>query len=77
MSELKFVVDRIEGDQAVLVDYEDDGVTFVLPLSRLPEGTQGGDHLRVIFTRDDESRDAESKRAEELLKELRAARPER
>lgn len=69
---MKVVVDRIEGDKAVLVDYEDDNVTFILPVSRLPDGTRGGDHLSVTFVKDIESRAAENKRAEDLLEELRA-----
>jgi hypothetical protein len=69
-AKLKVVVDRIEGDKALLVDYEDESVRFTLPVSRLPEGTRGGDHLRITFTPDDESREAERRKAEELLKEL-------
>ena len=68
---LKIVVDRIEGDTAVLVLYDNDKVRFNLPVECLPEGTRGGDHLRLAFTQDIESREAERKRAERLLEELK------
>ena len=66
----KVVVDRVEGDRAVLVLYRDDAVRFVLPLSCLPAGTKGGDHLLVTFAQDNESRESERAKAERLLKEL-------
>ena len=69
--ELKLVVDRIESGKAVLVLYDDDSVSFTLPLECLPEGTLGGDHLNVTFTQAIESREAERERAERLLKELK------
>jgi len=67
----KVVVDRIEGDLAVLVVYEDDRVKFNLPLHYLPEGVREGDHLQMGFAQDEESRESERKRAEDLLKELK------
>ena len=74
-SVLKLVVDRIEGGKAVLVLYDDDSVRFSLPITCLPEGTRGGDHLNVTFTQDLESREAEIKRAEQLLMELKGSKP--
>ena len=68
---LKVVVDRIEGDTAVLVLYDNEKVKFNLPIECLPEGTRGGDHLRLAFTPDIESREAERKRADHLLEELK------
>jgi hypothetical protein len=67
---MKVVVDRIEGDKAVLVLYDDDSVKFNLPVERLPKGIKGGDHLQVSFTLDKESRESEKKRVEGLLKDL-------
>jgi hypothetical protein len=47
--EVVAVVDRVEdGDMAVL-SLGDGKQTLDLPLSRLPEGTSDGDHLRVTF----------------------------
>ena len=68
---LKIVVDRIEGDTAVLVLYDDEKVRFNVPIGYLPAGTRGGDHLRVRFTQDVESREAERERAERLLEDLK------
>ncbi|MEK6289055.1 MAG: DUF3006 domain-containing protein [Acidobacteriota bacterium] len=64
----KVVVDRIEGDLAVLVLYEDDRVKFNLPVHYLPEGVREGDHLQMGFTQDEESRESERKKVEDLLK---------
>ena len=68
---LKIVVDRIEGDTAVLVLHDNEKVKFHLPVECLPEGTRGGDHLRAVFTQDIESREAERNRAERLLEDLK------
>jgi len=67
----KVVVDRIEGDLAVLVLYEDDHVKFNLPLHYLPEGVREGDHLQVSFAEDESSRQSEKNRIDDLLKELK------
>jgi hypothetical protein len=68
----KLVVDRIEGDLAVLVLYDDDGVKFDLPLRYLPEGVKEGDHLLMNFREDEASRASEQKRVDDLLKELKS-----
>jgi hypothetical protein len=67
----KIVVDRIEGDLAVLVLYEDDRVKFNLPLGYLPDGVREGDHLQMSFAEDESSRQSEKKRIDDLLKELK------
>jgi len=67
----KVVIDRIEGDLAVLVVYDDDRVKFNLPLRFLPEGVREGDHLQLNFTADDESRQIETKRIGDLLTDLK------
>jgi hypothetical protein len=67
----KVVVDRIEGDLAVLVLYEDDRVKFSLPLQHLPEGVREGDHLQMGFAQDEESCESERRRVEDLLKDLK------
>lgn len=66
-----FVVDRIEGDLAVLVLYDDDSVKFNVPILVLPEGLKEGDHLRIRFDRDDEGREQEQDRISDLLNELK------
>ncbi|MBI3948875.1 MAG: DUF3006 domain-containing protein [Acidobacteria bacterium] len=72
---IKVVIDRIEGDLAVLVLYDDDRVKFNLPLQYLPKGVRGGDHLRMSFTVDEESREAEKQKIEELYEELLGKKP--
>lgn len=69
-SSAKVVVDRIEGDLAVLILYEDGRVKFNLPKSLLPEGAREGDHLVLTLALDEESREAEKKKIEDLLREL-------
>lgn len=68
---IKVVVDRIEGDLAVLVLYEDDRVKFNLPLPYLPEGVTEGDHLQMSFNEDESSRQSETNRIDDLLKDLK------
>jgi hypothetical protein len=68
----KLVIDRIEGDLAVLVLYDDDGVKFDLPLRYLPDGVREGDHLLMNFREDEASRASEQKRVDDLLKELKS-----
>jgi hypothetical protein len=68
----RLVVDRIEGDLAVVVLYEDDSVKFNFPVRLLPEGTREGDHLTVTFAPDEESRELERQRIADLLNELKS-----
>ncbi len=70
-SSTKVVIDRIEGDVAVLALYEDDRVKFNFPLQYLPEGVREGDHLQMGFAQDEPSRESEQRRVEDLLKELK------
>lgn len=67
----RVVIDRIEGDLAVFVLYDDDRVKFNLPLPYLPEGAGEGDHLLMSFALDEENREAEREKVEDLLKELK------
>ena len=70
-SSTKVVIDRIEGDLAVLVLYDDDRVKFNLPLQCLPEGVREGDYLQMGFAQDEQSREVEGKKVEDLLKGLK------
>lgn len=67
---LKVVIDRIEDKIATIALYDDDRVHFNLPAGYLPEGTKDGDHFQLTFKKERESRDAEKKKADDLLKEL-------
>jgi len=71
-SPARVIIDRIEGDLAVLVLYEDDRVRFNFPLRLLPEGAREGDHLRMTFAEDNASRESEKKRIGNLLDELKS-----
>lgn len=66
----KVVVDRVEGDLAVIVLFDDDSVQFNLPVKHLPEGVKEGDHLQMTFSVDKESREAQKQKVSDLLKEL-------
>jgi hypothetical protein len=68
----KVVVDRIEGDLAVLVLYEDDRVKFSFPIRCLPEGLREGDHLLMSFNEDEGSRRFEEGKIVDLLKQLKS-----
>ncbi len=68
----KVIVDRIEGELAVLVLHEDDLVKFNLPVRLLPDDAREGDHLQMSFATDELSREAEKKRIDNLLGELKA-----
>jgi hypothetical protein len=67
----RVVIDRIEGDLAVLALYDDDRVKFNLPIGCLPRGSREGDHFQMSFDEDEESRDKERRRVDDLLKELK------
>ena len=67
---MKLMIDRIEGEQAVLVAADDDSVSFDLPLAYLPDGVTAGDHLNADFSVDKESRAAAEQRARALLDDL-------
>lgn len=67
----KVVIDRIEGDKAVVALYEDDSVKFNLPASFLPEGVKEGQHLQMRFSVDKDSREAQKKRITDLLNDLK------
>jgi len=71
-SSTRVVIDRIEGDLAVLALYDDDRVKFNLPTRYLPRGAREGDHLQMSFDEDEVSRDSERRRVDDLLKELKS-----
>ncbi|HJZ67233.1 MAG TPA: DUF3006 domain-containing protein [Blastocatellia bacterium] len=68
----KVVIDRIEGDLAVVALYDDDQVKFNLPVRYLPDGAREGDHLRMSFEQDEISRETDKKRIDDLLRELKS-----
>ena len=70
-SSIKVFIDRIEGDLAVVVLYDDDSVKFNLPRKYLPEGISEGDYLQLTFAVDKASHDEEKQKIDDLLKKLK------
>lgn len=71
--QIRAEIDRIEdGDVAVLLVGDDGKTQLDVPLSLLPEGAAGGDHLRITITLDKESRDAATRRVKRLQDKLAA-----
>lgn len=67
------VVDRIEGDVAVLLYVKQDpeeGFEFELPLQLLPPKTKEGDYLTVTWEIDQKSTEAARKRVTDILDRL-------
>jgi hypothetical protein len=69
-SSIKVFIDRIEGDLAVLVLYDDDSVKFNLPRKYLPGGISEGGYLQLTFAIDKASQEEEKQKIDGLLKKL-------
>jgi predicted RNA-binding protein (virulence factor B family) len=67
---MKVVIDRIEGDLAVLLISDNEELSLNVPRAYLPKGVKEGDHLEVSFTIDKQSRAEAERRAKELLDKL-------
>ncbi|MEW6731924.1 MAG: DUF3006 domain-containing protein [Acidobacteriota bacterium] len=67
---MKVVIDRIEGEWAVLVDATNDAISFNVPLDYLPAGARAGDHLNISFQLDQQSRAATEQQVKQLLDDL-------
>jgi hypothetical protein len=66
------VIDRVEDDgMAVLLVGEDEKTQVDIPVSLLPAGASGGDHLRISVTLDRQSRAATEDRVKKLQDELK------
>ncbi len=70
MTALKAVVDRIEGDIAVLIPCDDETIRLTLPLSLLPPGTGEGAILSITLDRDDPGTDAARQRLVDRIERL-------
>lgn len=67
----KAVVDRIEdGGKAVVLVGDDEGESFDLPASLLPEGAEGGSHLLITVTLDEAARKSAEDRVKALQEKL-------
>jgi hypothetical protein len=68
---IKLVIDRIEGDLAVLVLSDNDQIRFNLPVTLLPKAISEGDHLQMTLSKDEQSTEAQRNRVDDLLKKLK------
>lgn len=67
---MRAVVDRIEGDLAVLL-VGDEETQVVIPLRLLPEGTRESSILRLSFELDQAATDGGLERARQRIERLR------
>lgn len=68
MMDMRVVIDRFEGDRAVLLFDDDSQASW--PRSQLPSEAREGDHLRISITIDAAATKQAQAEAEELLKQL-------
>jgi hypothetical protein len=67
---MKVVVDRLEGDLAVVLISDNEEISLDIPTEYLPAGVKAGDYFDVTFTPDPASRAAAEQRTKDLLKDL-------
>ena len=75
---MKGILDRIEDDRHAVILVEEEGIELVLPANRLPEGSQinswftiDAENGQLAVTLDEETSNAKSVQAEELMTRLR------
>ncbi|MBQ7516169.1 MAG: DUF3006 domain-containing protein [Schwartzia sp.] len=68
---IQAVIDRYEGDRAVLLLGEKESASAVFPSAFLPPGTDEGDHLKITITRDRRATARAGREAASLLAALR------
>ncbi|HHU49956.1 MAG: DUF3006 domain-containing protein [Caldicoprobacterales bacterium] len=66
---MKAVVDRIEGQIAIVL-FGDDEIKADIPLVLLPEGTKEGSHLNITFELDPASEAGQREKIAALLQKL-------
>lgn len=72
--QIRAEIDRIEDNEmAVLLVGDDEKTQLDVPLALLPEGASDGDHLRITFSIDKESRKAAASRVKRLQEKLAQA----
>lgn len=67
---MRAVIDRFEGDLAVLL-FEEKGLAVTLPRELLPPGSGEGDILLVSLEKNPEATREQREKVEDLLKKLR------
>jgi hypothetical protein len=68
---MKAVIDRVEGELAVLLLGDKGEFKLNLPISLLPEGCKEGEVLNVSFERDPEATDQARERVTGLMEKLK------
>lgn len=68
MQKISVVIDRFEGEKAVLK--LEDGQTLIVPIEFLPEEASEGDVLRLSFGNDREEKEKKENLAKSLLNEM-------
>jgi len=68
---MKAVIDRVEGELAVLLLGDKGEFKLNLPLSLLPEGCKEGDILNMSFERDPEATEQARERVSNLMEKLK------
>jgi hypothetical protein len=68
---MKAVIDRVEGDLAVVLVGEKGEFKLNLPLSLLPEGCKEGDVLNISIERDSAATDQSKERVTDLMEKLK------
>ena len=68
MMDMRAVIDRFEGDRAVLLFADDSQASW--PCSQLPADAREGDHLSISIIVDTSATKQAQSEAEELLKQL-------
>ena len=81
---MKGILDRIEGGRHAVILVEEEGVELVLPANLLPEGSQvnswftiDAENGQLAVTLDEETSNAKSVQAEELMTRLRTKKGSR
>lgn len=68
---MKAIIDRIEGNLAVLLIGDDGSIKLNVPLILLPERSQEGDILDIDIHKDEEETEAAKNRVSSLIKKLK------
>jgi hypothetical protein len=68
---MKAVIDRIEGELAVLLMGEDGGIKVNMPLILLPEGCREGDVLDITIKKDEKTTVEAKDRSKSLIEKLK------
>ena len=64
---IKLTLDRVEGEKAVL---KTDDQTINLPLKFLPQGSKGGDELKIEILKEGVETELKKTEAKEVLNEI-------